>query len=362
MTKFREIRESLVSIWINLKRLLRLAKEADGFITYGYYTIGFISAFFPLIVNYIFKLFLDELIISQNIAASIPIILLALLASRYLIGFLEDFVIYGAGRTYFDYLFRYRIQNELNRRFYKKVSNLDIAHFEDPETQDLITKAQDTFTWRPPDFLRQFQYLFVAIITYISSFIVLAPYGFWIPAVVTLVVLPALYLRAKFGRIEWSIYGSGAPQVKKLWYLRWLLSNKTSIKELKIFKSTNELLKMFTDIQEYLYGLNKKPVIGFVKVIFYPDILKTIVLFAVAYYKLPEVLSGDMSIGDFTFFLNMLDRLVGTAGSMVINFGEMYGDNLYVNHYFDVLNLPKLIDEPKDPKRASKPQDPPLIS
>ena len=362
MIRFKEVKESLRNLWINLKKLLSLARDADGFITYGYYTVGFISAFFPLIVNFIFKIFLDELIISQNIAASIPIILIALLASRYIVGFLEDFVVYGAGMTYFDYLFRYRVQNELNKRFYKKVSNLDIAHFEDPDTQDLITKAQDTFTWRPPNFLRQFQYLFVALITYISAFIVLLPFGVWIPFVVTLIVIPTLYLRAKFGRIEWSIYGSGAPQVKKLWYLRWILSNKISIKESRIFQSNNELLKMFTDIQEYLFNLNKKPVVDFAKVIFYPDILKTIILFLVAYYKLPEVLAGDMSIGEFTFFINMLDRLVSTAGSMVINFGEMYGDNLYVNHFFEVLDLPKLIEEPKNPKQVKDPKNPPLIS
>lgn len=361
MVRFGLVVDSVKDIWKNLKRLLQLAWEADRFVTFGYYGTGFVSAFFPIIINYIFKLFLDELIANQNITATIPVILIALLASRYVIGFVGDFVTFGASRVYFDYLFRYRLQNELNRKFYAKVSNLDVAHFEDSDTQNLITKAQDTFTWRPPDFLRQFQSFFSGFVTYISSFIVLLPFGWWIPFLVTAVVIPILYLRAKFGRIEWSIYGSGAPQVKELWYLRWLLSNKIPIKELKIFQSTGELLNKFTGIQEYLYNLNKGPVVDFVKVIFYPDILKAIVLFAIAYIKLPEVLSGEISIGDFTFFINILDRLVGTAGSMVIYFGEMYGNNLYVNHFFEVMGLPDLIKEPADPKTVKEPADPPLI-
>jgi ABC-type multidrug transport system fused ATPase/permease subunit len=55
----------------------------------------------------------------------------------------------------------------------------------------------------------------------------------------------------------------------------------------------------------------------------------------------------------------MIDQLNGNAVGFVINFGEMYEDNLYIDHYFEVLELPKKIEEVKKPvvfKKLKPPQ------
>jgi ABC-type multidrug transport system fused ATPase/permease subunit len=54
--------------------------------------------------------------------------------------------------------------------------------------------------------------------------------------------------------------------------------------------------------------------------------------------------------------LGVLPNAVG----FVINFGEMYEHNLYVDHYFEVLELPRKIKEVKRP-RVFKKFSPPKI-
>ena len=361
LKKFLSIKGSVQSVLINLKRMLGLAWETDKKLTFGYYATSGIGAFFPILTSFIYKLLVDYLIASQGISVTIPVILVVILSGQYLISIAHDFVMWGLRNTYFDFLFRYKIQNALNYKFFKKVSNLDIAHLENPETEDLITKAQDTFTWRPPDFLRVFSYLFTNLIQYVSAFIILIPYGWWIPFVLTVVTSPRLYLRTKFGRLQWSIYGSGAPEVRKLWYLRWLLSTKTSVTETRIFQSQNLLLRRFQRIQNYLYKINKKPVDEFLNVIIYPQIVEVAAAFVFSVWKLPAVLSGDISVGDFTFFIALLSRLTDSASGFVLNFGEMYENNLYVDHYFDVLNLPKIIKQPGKTSDLGEAIGPPKI-
>lgn len=212
-----------------------MAWNTDKFLTTGYFGIAGLGAFFPIITSYIYKLLVDYLIKTQNVATTIPLILIALLGSRYVLTIAWDFVMWGMKNTYFDFLFRYKIQNALNLKFFEKTSTLDIAHLENPKTEDLIAKAQDTFTWRPPDFLRQFSYLFNNFVGFTASFFLLLPYGATIPFAIAIVTFPRLYLRARFGKLEWSIYGSGAPEVRKLWYLRWLLSTKTALVESRFF-------------------------------------------------------------------------------------------------------------------------------
>lgn len=359
--RFSTIRNSAGKVLKNLKRMLRLAWETDKGLTSGYYVSSAIGALFPIITSFIYKLLVDSLIANQGIAASIPAILVAVLGGQYVVSIAQDFVMWGLRNTYFDFLFRYKIQNTLNFRFFKKIADLDIAHLENPEKEDLITKAQDTFTWRPPDFLRVFSYLSTNFVQYISAFLILIPFGWWIPFSLTVVTLPRLYLRTKFGQVQWSIYGSGAPEVRRLWYLRWLLSNKMSVTETRIFQSQHLLLRRFRGIQNYLYRINKKPVRDFLKIVIYPQLFEVGAAFAFSVWKLPLVLKGGISVGDFTFFIALITRLIDSASGFVLNFGEMYEDNLYVDHYFDVLNLPEIIKKPKKPVRIGNLSRPPLI-
>lgn len=345
-TKFSSM-NSVKGVFHNLKGMLKLGLESDKSVFLGFFATSAISAFFPILTSFIYKLLVDQLIRNQNMTSTIPVILIAILGGQYLIYITQDFVLWGLRSTYFDYLFRYKIQNTLNYKFFKKIAHLDIAHLENPEVENLIAKARDTLTWRPPEFLRSFSYLLANFVTYLSAFIILIPYGWWVPCLLTLTTLPRLYLRAKFGKLQWSIYGSGAPEVKRLWYLNWLFSTKEAITESRVFKSQDYLLKKLKDTQNYLYRINKKPVGDFLKVVIYPEIFEVGASFAFALWKLPVVLAGGMSVGSFTFFVSLLGRLIDSAAGFVLNFGEMYENNLYVDHYFDVLKLPRLVKEPK---------------
>lgn len=342
--------------------MLALAWETDKRITTAYYLTAGLGALVPLATSLTLKYLIDNLLLAQgsSMTTTIPLIVVAVLAARYLVVVGENLIQWGLKSTYLDYLFRYKLQNELNRRFYQKLVHLDIAYLEDPETQNLITKAKDTLTWRPPDFLRLLSYSFGSFISYLSAIIILLPFGWWIPVIITLTTVPRLYLRAKYGSIQWSIYGSGTPQVRKLWYFTHLLSIDTAIREMRIFQSQDALLAKFKSAQEYLYKLNKKPLDNYLRILTFPPILEAVVLFIIAYSQLPPVLSGILTIGSFTLLVNMISQLNGSATSLVITLGEMYEHNLFVDHYFEVLELPKIIKEVKRP-RVFKKLAPPKI-
>lgn len=359
--KVKSVPAVLKHLASNLRKMLFLAWQMDNRVTIGYYLTAGVGALAPLATSLTLKYLIDNLLVHQtpSITNSIPFIIVIVLAARYLVVMGTDLVQWGLNGVYFDYLFRYKLQNELNRRFYQKLAHLDIAYFEDPGTQNLIAKAKDTLTWRPPDFLRHFSYSLGSFIAYLSAFIVLMPFGWWIPVVITLTTLPRLFLRARYGTVQWSIYGSGAPQVRKLWYFMWLLSTDTAIREMRIFQSQDTLLARFKNIQDYIFNLNKKPLDNYLRILTFPEILEVVVLFVIAFSQLPAVLSGILTIGSFTLLVNMIDQLNGNAVGFVINFGEMYEHNLYVDHYFEVLGLPKIIKEVKNPvvfKKFSPPK------
>lgn len=361
MHKFNSVKETLSDVFSNFFKLLRFSAKADAFLTIGYYVTAGINALFPVIISYSYKLLVDNTIKSQGISPSIPVILVATLGGYYLVVISQSLIRYGLQNVYFDYLLRYKLQNAINYEFYKKVSSLDLAHLENPKTEDLIQKAKDTMTWRVPDFLRQFSYVFTSLITYISAFIILIPYGIAIPTVLTLIALPRLIARLKFGRIVWSIYGAETPEARKMWYLGWLLADKTALQESKIFQSTEAVLGKLKKLQDKLYEENKKPVDKYLRIVALPEVLETGLTFLIAIMRISAVTSGQMTVGDFTFFISILSRLVDGSVGIVLEFGEVYADNLYVKHFFEVLGLKELVEKPINGIRISDYSKPPRI-
>jgi len=349
--KVRGITQVLTHLLTNLKKLLLIAWQMDRRVTTAYYLTAGVGALGPLATSLTFKYLIDELIKSQttSLPVTIPLVVVVVLAARYLVGLGEVLILWGLNRTYFDHLFRYKFQNELSRRFYQKLSQLDVAYLEDPDTQSLIGKAKDAHTFRPASFLRNFSYLFGDLVSYASAFLILLPFGWWIPLAITTISLPRLYLRTRYGRVQWSVFNLGVPRARRLWYLMWFLSDETSLREMRIFQSQKALLTKFKKIQDYLFRHSKKALDNHLRFLTLPPILEVGVIFAIAYLHLPSALTGVLSVGSFTLLVNMMGQLGGRAGTMMTHFGEMYEDNLYIDQYFDVLELPKLIKEVKKP-------------
>jgi len=348
--KLKRISTILKEVSGNTRKMLTLAWKMDRKITTLYYLTAGIGALIPLAASYVVKLLIDSLQNAQaGITPTVPLIVVFVLAARYLVTLVENIVYWGYNQTYLDYLFRYKLQNRVTLKFHNKISKLDIAYLEDSKTQDLMTKTRDTMQWRLPDFLRIFSYLFRDAIGYTAAFIVLLPFAWWIPFLITLVTIPRLYLKAKYGAIQWSIWGSGAPQARKLWYFNWLLQEHTAIKETRISQSSKALINKFKEIQDYLFELNKKPLDTYLRISNIPPLLEVLVIIIVAYIFLPPVIAGTITIGSFTLIINMLEQLSGRAANASAKFGELYENNLYINHYFEFLSLLPLVKESKKP-------------
>ena len=343
----------------NTRNLLAFAWRMDKKVTLLYNLTAALSALSPLAASYVLKLLIDNLQQARHsLAPTVPVILAVVLAARYLVGFLDGLIYWSLNQNYLDYIFRYKLQNEITFRFQQKISELDLAYFEDPATQDLITKTRDTMQWRLPELLRSFSYFVIAILGYLVAFAVLVPYGWWLPVLLSVMVLPRLFLQAKFGAIQWSLWGSGAPQSKKLWYLNYLLQEPLTVREVRITGSSNALLEKFRNMQEYLFRLNKRGLDLYLRVLVIPPLLETAVLFAIAWRFLPHVTGGALSIGSFTLLVSMLDQLGSRAATASTQFAHIYENSLYADHYFEFLALPDLIPKAAKPVSLGEPAPP----
>src|SRR3989344_5809131 len=240
-------------LWRNINDALLVAGKVDSKTLVLIVFLSLLGATFPILSAYILKIFLDKLILDISMLGVVSASLLGIFSFRYILQFIE----YFSSAFQYQYLgriFRYKFENYLTLEFSKKMSELDIAHFEDSETQNLIIKARQSYSSRIHDFVKNIIFFGTSLGTFIGAFIVLLPLGFWMPIIMTLAVLPRFWLRSKYSKVSWSVFNQKIPESKELIYISDLLDDPASVKELRIFQAASALTSKMEKLQNYIFA------------------------------------------------------------------------------------------------------------
>ena len=341
----------MAKLFRDIYRMLAIAWRIDARLTFAYYASAFVAALAPLAAGITLALLIDNVVVTSTAQVTVPFIVVLVVAMHFAIVALNAAIRFGLHEQYYDYLFRYRLQDWFSYRYCEKLTELDIPHLEDPAVQVLISKVRDTHAWRVPDFYRMLSYALIAIVGVISAAAALAPYGWWIVPIVVAGTVPRVYLRTRFGEMQWSMYGSGAPEARKLWYFGWLLSEPAHLRELKVFRTAPPLLSRYRAIQQRILALGRRPLDRYRRLNVIAPIIEGAVVFAIAWWSLPEVTRGALTVGSFAFFVTMLQQLATSAAEAGSAAGTTYENILYCRHWNDLMALPPLIPTAKEPRR-----------
>jgi len=338
----------------NLFLLLKIAWEEDKILLIGYFLTSIVSVTLLFLVYFFYKLMIDQ--VFRDLAANPSSILFLIIIGYLLAEYLSRFVTNTLNAFYFKFLLRAKFQNALTRRFMEKLAALDFAILEDGAVRNLIAKVADTFTWRIHANLQMINYIVYNFAAIIVSFVVAARFGYGYFILLFLFATPLYFIRAKYGNIQWSIYSSQSDKINYLWYLRYLFTEFPTLSEIKIYGLKDYFLKKVKTIQNEIVDKYKKPIIKQTLI----SSLVSLVLPVVIFFALKDFTAGIFtkkhSLGDFTFFLNALYTFIGQISSLLVNFGVIYENNLYVEDFF---HLQYLKNKVKEKKRALKLQKSP---
>ncbi len=342
MTKTDVIRQLLK----NIKRVFGIAWQTSPLIFAWLLSLTIFSSLFPVALSYAFKLLLDAIVKNQNLAGVITVSLLSLFAFRYIIGFVSD-IVNTLNYDYFDKTFRQKFENKLTLEFTKKISELDIPHLENSETQNLIQKARQAYPWRLTNFYTFLTNGILNLGIFISAFAVLIPYGYWIPLIMAISTIPRLYYRNKYVKSEWIRFNQSISESKDLMYVRNLLDDPSGVKEIRVSQAGPKLLSRIKDLQDFLLTTIREPLKKYLPFFIFAVFFEAVVLVILAYFKLPDIIRGVITIGTFTFYIQNLDRISNSSQGVVGYATRLFEQNLYVSYFFEVLELPKVIKERK---------------
>lgn len=248
------------------------------------------------------------------------------------------------GVTLCQSLLRMLLGQKVNVLILEKALTLDMAHFEDSEFYDKMTRARREASSRPLSLVGRTFGLVQDSLSLITYGGLLLRFSGWAVGILILAAVPAFIAETRFAGEAFRLFRWRAPESREQNYLEWLMTNETSAMEVKLFQLGSTLLDRYRTTFDRLYAEDRDLTLrrGFWS--YALGLVSTLAFYAAYTWIVLEAIAGRISLGDLTMYLVVFRQGQATFASLLSSISGMYEDSLYLSNLYEYLEQP--IPEP----------------
>ncbi|MBR9913632.1 MAG: ABC transporter ATP-binding protein [Algicola sp.] len=295
-----------------------------------------IGALLPVIVLWVGKLIIDEIILQANTETSDLSRLWLYVGIEFGLIILSDLVSRAIALT--DGLLgdAYAISSSVS--IIKKTNQIDMSLLEDSEFYDKLERARTQTTGRVglmSNTLSEVQSL-ISITTLIAGLIYFEPY---LIILLILSIIPSFINEIWFSQKQYSLARGWTAERRELDYLRFIGANSQTAKEIKLFGLTDFVVSRFKGLSDDYFELNKKLAVKRSALGFLFNVLGTLSYYGAYVFIIYRVISGVITLGELTFLSGSFNRLTRNLQDFFSRFTRITESALYLKDYFEFLDI-----------------------
>lgn len=295
-----------------------------------------LNAFSPVILLWVGKLIIDEIILQINTPDKDYTLLWKYVALELTVAILSDLI--SRLITLTDSLLGDLYANKSSVTIIKKTNEIEISQLEDPEFYDKLERARTQTTSRVnlmSNILTQVQSV-ISMISLIAGLIYFEPI---LIVILVLSIIPSFINEIKFSSQSYSLARSWTSERRELDYLRYVGANDKTAKEIKLFGLTDYVAKRFKVLSDEYYLLNKNIALKRSTYGALFNLLGVLSYYAAFVLIIYRVLTGVITIGELTFLSGSFNRLRTNLQGFFTRFTRISQSALYLKDYFDFIDL-----------------------
>lgn len=322
--------------WRSIPRFFKEIYQAGPGLFAGNILARIIKAFSPVVLLWVGKLIIDEIVhLLQEDAPDLER-LWQYVGIELGVALLSDLL--GRVVNLTDGLLGDLYSNNSSERIIRKAQELSLEQLEDPKFYDKLERARTQTSSRVnlmSNVLGQAESL-LSVGSLIAGLIYFEP---WLILLLILSVVPSFINEIKYSSDRYSLARSWTSERRELDYLRYVGANDRTAKEVKLFGLTNFIATRFGKLAHRYYLLNRKLAIrqsifgGLFNVL---GILSYYGAYVLIIYR---TLGGVLSLGELTFLSGSFNRLQGNLQAFFARFTRISESALYLKDYFDFIDL-----------------------
>ncbi|NJK63086.1 MAG: ABC transporter ATP-binding protein [Synechococcaceae cyanobacterium SM2_3_1] len=319
-----------------LPRALRLVWITSRILTLVLVSLSLIGGVLPAAVAYVGKLIVDAVVLAIGTEAGAD----QRLALGY-VGLEAGLVILLAGvqqgKSVCQSLLRVLLGQRVNVLILEKALTLDLAHFEDSEFYDKMTRARQEASTRPSA-------LVMGTFTTAQNLLSLLTFGglllqFSRGAVLILILaaLPVFIAETRFAGEAFRLFRRRAPETRQQIYLETLIAREDFAREVKLYQLGPTLLERYRDIFQRLYREGQQLTLQRGGWSYGLGLLSTLAFYFAYGWIVVDTIARRITLGDMTMYLTVFRQGQTTLAALLSTLGTLYEDTLYLSNLYEFL-------------------------
>jgi ATP-binding cassette subfamily B protein len=240
------------------------------------------------------------------------------------------------------------VQDHISALIHEKSVAVDLAFYESSEYYDHLNRARSDASSRSLTLLENSGSLLQNSITLVAMAAVLIPYGIWIPAILLISTLPALYVVLRLNRRYHQWWQQTTTDRRWLQYYEMLLTHSAVAAELRLFNLGPHFRSAYQVLRRRLrterLKLIKDQSLGRLGA----GAVALLISGTAMVWMVRQVLLGLMTLGDLALFYQAFNQSQNLMRSLLGNLGQIYTNSLFLSNLFEFLRLkPQILDPDK---------------
>ncbi len=309
--------------------------------TIAWVVILFVQGFLPVASVYLMRDVVDQLsrVINSGLDRRKMIGLVIALAIVFLLGEMLNSLAKWVRSAQAE-----RVQDHISSLIHAKAITLDLSFFDLPDYYDRLYRAQNDAVSRPVALLENIGDLLQSGLTFIAMAGVLFAFGWWVPVVLVVGVLPALLVvvHSTLREHEWRQRNTAAHRRAR--YYDWLLIDQEAAAELRLFSLGDHFRKVYQSIrarlrEERFTILRQQAIAELIA-----SGLALTITGGVMGWMVLQAGAGLLSLGNLALFYQAFSQGQRLMHTLLGSVAQIYSNVLFLENLFEFLQLkPQLI-------------------
>lgn len=337
-----ELARGFLGVFAYSRRAMELVWTTSRPLTLAFAVLTVIAGALPAAVAYVGSLIVDAVVAAIQVEGGARAALtnhaLWLVAAEG--GLVAAIAGAQRGLSLCQSLLRAQLGQRVNVMILEKALTLDLAHFENSDFYDKLTRARREASSRPLSLVTRTFGLAQNGVSLLSFGSLLLQFSPWAVAVLILAGLPAFLAEAKFSGAAFRLFLWRSPETRMQLYLETVLAREDHAKEVKLFGLGSLFLERYRSIFRKLYREDRNLTVRRDTWGFFLGLIATATLYGAYAWIALSAIATRITLGQMTMYLMLFRQGQSAVSAILSAVGGMYEDNLYLSTLYEYLETP----------------------
>lgn len=317
---------------ITFARVTSLLWKCSHLYTLLFIVINIISGVFNPILIIIWKNIIDSVTI-LNARRAIFFLILHFLVSMLV--YITNQISFYVEETQIDHLNKHILEITM-----EKIAELEMEQFDEPLIYDKIEKVNNESSERVVSLLRITMNFIKSITVMVGTGVILAQINTLFVVLCFISCIPMFLSSANLSMRKYFLYNERIERIRLISTLKHLFSKYENIKEIKIFRLGNYLMRTVSDIFQTHLQEDKQLRKKYLRNVCFSGVFQNVLSYSFKLYAVfVTVVKRLFSVGDLTMYISAIENFQSAILVLLGNLNNLYIDSLYLNNLFDLLNI-----------------------